>query len=270
VALPIPADAPVMKQISPLKWPTGSSARTAGRGLRRGAEARAADVAPAFDLRPISFADFLIYDGAMRRLILSLLALVAVAGCRGNNTSERPLPLAPGHLPEVPSGAASVSPGASGEVGVRWTAPADWKPQPPESAMRQAQYAIPAASGDPPGAEMVVYYFGPGQGGSVEDNVARWKGQLLAPDGSAAPARVAKTTVHGLSVTTIESEGTYSAAMMPGASEPKPGWAMWGAIVEGPQGNVFFKATGPQKSIAAAHSDFQKLLQSFAPQGERT
>jgi hypothetical protein len=207
----------------------------------------------------------------MRRLIPLLLALAAVAGCRGgNNTSERPLPLAPGHLPEVPSGAAGVSPGAGGETGVRWTAPAAWQQQPPESAMRKAQYAIPAASGDPPGAEMVVYYFGPDQGGSVDDNITRWKGQLLGPDGSPASARVAKSTVHGLSVTTIESEGTYSAAMMPGASAPKPGWAMWGAIVEGPRGNVFFKATGPQKTIAAARPDFKKLLESLAPEGERT
>ena len=43
--------------------------------------------------------------------------------------------------------------------GVKWTAPATWKTQPPKP-MRAATYAIPAAAGDKDGAELAVYYFG--------------------------------------------------------------------------------------------------------------
>jgi hypothetical protein len=73
--------------------------------------------------------------------------------------------------------------------------------------MRAATYIVPPAAGDPGGAECVAYYFGPGQGGSVEANVARWKGQFLGADGKVAAAKTGEKSVHGLKVTTIESAG---------------------------------------------------------------
>jgi hypothetical protein len=36
-----------------------------------------------------------------------------------------------------------------------------------------------------------------------------------------------------------------------------------GAIAEGPGGNVFFKLTGPDKTIAAEQSRFDQLLSSI-------
>jgi len=44
----------------------------------------------------------------------------------------------------------------------------------------------------------VVYFFGAGQGGSVEANLDRWKGQMLTPGGKPADAKIAKRTIHGL------------------------------------------------------------------------
>jgi hypothetical protein len=35
-----------------------------------------------------------------------------------------------------------------------------------------------------------------------------------------------------------------------------------GAIVEAPEGNVFFKLTGPAKTVQAARPAFDKMLQS--------
>jgi len=63
--------------------------------------------------------------------------------------------------------------------------------------MRAAQYTV----GD---AECVVYFFGPGQGGTVEANIARWSGQFAAPDGKPAAAKVTKSNVHGLPVTRMD------------------------------------------------------------------
>jgi hypothetical protein len=37
---------------------------------------------------------------------------------------------------------------------------------------------------------------------------------------------------------------------------------MLGAIVEAPEGNVFFKLTGPAKTVAAAEKQFEALLKS--------
>jgi len=40
--------------------------------------------------------------------------------------------------------------------------------------MRAATYTIVPAAGDTASAECVVYFFGAGQGGSVEANLDRW------------------------------------------------------------------------------------------------
>jgi len=60
---------------------------------------------------------------------------------------------------------------------------------------------------------------------------------------------VKELNVNGIKVTTIYLEGTYNAGMMMSAGGPKPGFAALGAIAEGNQGPVFFKMTGPEKTI---------------------
>jgi len=42
----------------------------------------------------------------------------------------------------------------------------------------------------------------------------------------------------------------------------KPNSRMRGAIVEAPEGLVFFKLTGPLNTVAAAENDFNSLLGS--------
>ena len=78
--------------------------------------------------------------------------------------------------------AASTPEGAAG--GVRWTVPAGWQ-APSERPMRVATYKIPAAAGTEDG-ECGVFFFGKGQGGSVEDNLARWRAQF-EPASTAKP-----------------------------------------------------------------------------------
>jgi hypothetical protein len=51
--------------------------------------------------------------------------------------------------------------------------------------------------------------------------------------------------------------------MMGNTSAPKSGYRMLGAIVEGPEGNVFFKLTGPAKTVATAQDEFQAMLKSL-------
>lgn len=151
--------------------------------------------------------------------------------------------------------------------GVKWTAPAAWKTQAPKP-MRAATYMIPAAAGDKDPGELAVYYFGPGQGGSADANIKRWVGQFQTPDGKPAEGRqkTAKKTINGLPVTTIDISGTYTGAAGPMATEKiiKPGYRLLGAIVEGPQGGVFFKFTGPAKTVAANQASFDKLLNTVS------
>src|SRR5213080_390657 len=75
---------------------------------------------------------------------------------------------------------------AESAAGLRWTAPAGWSSEAPRP-MRAATYSVPPAPGDRAGGEVVINYFGPGQGGSVDANIERWKSQMQGPDGKPAP-----------------------------------------------------------------------------------
>ena len=153
---------------------------------------------------------------------------------------------------------------AESAAGLKWTAPAGWKNE-GSRPMRAATYQIAPAPGDAEAPECAVYFFGPGQGGSVEANIDRWKTQMLASNGKPADANIQKRTIHGLNVTTIESSGDYTGMGGPTAKSKsaQPGYRLLGAIIEGPGGNLFIKLTGPAKTIAANQQKFAQLLNSF-------
>jgi hypothetical protein len=144
---------------------------------------------------------------------------------------------------------------------VRWTMPATWKAE-EQRPMRLATYKVA------PDSECGVYYFGSGQGGSVEANLDRWIGQFLQADGkpSKDAAHVAKRSVHGLPVTTVDVSGAYTGMggpTAPTASPAVPGYRLLGAIVEGPQGSIFFKLVGPAKTMAANQAAFDQMIGSL-------
>ena len=154
---------------------------------------------------------------------------------------------------------------ADSVAGLKWTVPVGWKTESGTRPMRAATYTVAPTAGDTASAECVVYFFGAGQGGSVQANLDRWNGQLLASDGKPTEAKIAKRTIHGLAVTTIDASGDYTGMGGPMASS-KPvqhHYRLLGAIVEGPGGNVFIKFTGPAKTIAANQAAFEQLVNSF-------
>jgi hypothetical protein len=124
--------------------------------------------------------------------------------------------------------------------------------------MRAATYSVPPATGEHDPAECGVYFFGAGQGGSAEANIARWKGQFTQA-GKPADAQVKKRSIHGLPVTVIDVSGDYSGM----GGQKSSGYRLLGAIIEGPGGNIFVKFAGPAKTVAANQSKFEQLLGSF-------
>ena len=157
-------------------------------------------------------------------------------------------------------------PGApSSAGGVKWVVPSRWTAD-AARPMRVATYKIPAAAGDPEAGECGIYFFGPGQGGTVQANLDRWIGQFETPDGKpAAAGKPQKQTVNGLQVSTIDVSGTYTGAGGPMAASKssKPGFRLLGAVVEGSQAPIFFKLAGPKKTMAAAEAEFQALVKSI-------
>ena len=163
------------------------------------------------------------------------------------------------------------APAASGEArtgaaaGVAWTVPARWQVQPPRT-MRVATYLIPKAEGDEEPGECAVFFFGQGQGGSVELNLQRWRDQFETVSGGPPTPAQRQSAINGISVTAVSLAGTYLASMGPmfqSGAVKKPGYKMLGAIVEAPEGNVFLKLTGPEETVMGAEGEFQDLLNSL-------
>jgi hypothetical protein len=76
---------------------------------------------------------------------------------------------------------------AESSAGLKWTAPAGWTSK-GAAPMRAPTYTVQDA-------ECVVYFFGEGQGGSPEANIARWKGQFTV-NGRRRPHPNGSRTAH--------------------------------------------------------------------------
>jgi len=161
--------------------------------------------------------------------------------------------------PPTPSGAPSAG-------GLTWDAPEEpLTREAPSSPMRKAQYAIRPEDPSGSAAQLTVFYFGPGQGGSVQDNLDRWV-QQVDPPGDTPPedaAEVTRDEVRGMPVSLVTSVGTF--AGLDGV--PHDDWRLLGAIIEGPEGPVFFKLTGPKALVDRGESAFRALVQSLRPAG---
>jgi len=175
--------------------------------------------------------------------------------------------MTPSHAEDGASASPAAATAEGGSVlvaGISFAAPPSWRREPPSSSMRAAQFAIPGGGNEKDGS-VVVYYFGTGQGGGVDENVKRWQGQFSDPSGTPPVPSVTRTESHGLKVTIVTVKGTYASGMPMGPSTPEPGFALWGAIIENPQGSVFVKATGPAALIAREQPRFEALLASLRP-----
>lgn len=213
---------------------------------------------------------------------VSLFGIAAACGNGGEQSgSQSPEPPAD-PPPLVAAPAVAESPGAPGPpgaapvnaqeqsttgaaAGVAWTVPPRWEVQPPRT-MRMATYLIPKDAEDDEPGECAVFYFGRGQGGSVDLNLQRWRDQFESDSGGQPSLAQRKSTINGLAVTTVSLAGTYLASMGPmfqSGAVRKPGYRMLGAIIEAPEGNVFVKLTGPEKTVLSADGEFQAFLNSL-------
>ena len=156
----------------------------------------------------------------------------------------------------------SVALWADTAAGIHWTTPPTWKAQ-AARPMRVATYTVPKAAVDSEDGECAIFFFGPGQGGAVDLNLKRWISQF---EGGEKTAKTGKRTIHGLNVTTVDISGAYGGMGGPMAQTKsvKQNYRLLGAIVEAPEGNVFFKLTGPVKTVVANQPKFDALLNSVA------
>ena len=139
-------------------------------------------------------------------------------------------------------------------------APKGWVAQQPSSSMRVAQYGLPGPAGE---ATLGIFFFGPGQGGSVEANIERWFGQFKQEDGQPAQGRRWTRQVGDIEITGVDVSGTFSAGMGMGDTTPQVGYRMLGAIAVHRSGTVFFKMTGPAQTVGQWAASFDEFLGSL-------
>jgi hypothetical protein len=139
-------------------------------------------------------------------------------------------------------------------MGVSFPLPAGWIGKPPSNSMRLAEADVPGPAGDATKACLVVFSTA---GGSVDDNIARWAGQVRDPKGQPVAATPQKRTVAGLPVTVVEMTGSYAGM---GGGEPQANYTLRAAIVEAPAGLIFIKMTGPAEQMSANAPAFNAMV----------
>jgi hypothetical protein len=188
---------------------------------------------------------------------------------------KEPAPIAAAHPPAKPSPAVKPSPGAGASTSpaakpaspsLAFQAQPGWKTEAPSSAMRKAQYSLPHAETDTEDANLIVYYFGSGGGGSKEANIERWAGQFTQPDGRDSAEALESSTrkVNGLDVYDVELAGTYVAETAPGSGVRvnKDGWHMLASIIDTPHGAYYVKLVGPNATIAHWATSYRAFVSS--------
>ena len=143
--------------------------------------------------------------------------------------------------------------------------PAQWIEQKPSSSMRLAQFRVPGdkSEGD---AELVLYYFGQGQGGSAEANIARWRSQFSNPGGGAVEPRITTMKVNDMAVTVVELRGDYARSVGMGqAGTAAPDQILLASIVEAPRGNVYVQLHGPAVIVLTQREAYLDFVKGITP-----
>jgi len=191
-----------------------------------------------------------------RRFMLVVLVPFFIVACTKKEPPQPQKPPESADLSRVHGGSI-----LNAVAGLKWSIPSNWNVLPPRQ-MRVATYGVPIVGAENEPTECGIFYFGADAGGSVDANIERWEGQF---ETSSKPSRASKE-VNGLPVTVVQIAGAY---LSPGgpmmqSQGKKEDFRLLGAIVSGPEGPVFFKLTGPSKSVAAVEKDFTAMINSLA------
>ncbi len=150
-------------------------------------------------------------------------------------------------------------------AGLHWSVPVEWERVQSDSTMRAAEFRIPHQEGGEGEAQAIWYHFGPGQGGTVEENIARWATFVRDADGNPTIPDIATMKINGIRTTLVAMEGTYRDGLPGQTYVERPGYAFYGAIFEGRQGNVFIRLTGPVDVVNSLLGQWQQLFQGTRP-----
>jgi hypothetical protein len=197
------------------------------------------------------------------------LAAVSLAGC-GCSQDETPAPATspavvpaespttlPSQRPARAEWKPSDDPKLAHFMGLVAPKPATWIEHPPSGLGRVANYTVPGRDGSE-AAHVVVYYFGPRQGGDIESNIERWQYQFRSgPDGTPPDPIVENFEVDGMPVTLVELAGEW---MKMGQSGYTKDQLFIAAIVESTEGSVFIRFAGQTATVEENRQAFRQMV----------
>lgn len=144
---------------------------------------------------------------------------------------------------------------------VRLTSPEGWKRKAPRSEFIQAEFALPRSEGDAADGRLTVTT----AGGSVEDNVSRWRGQFSQQLDKESQEQL---KVQDVEVTLVDFTGTYNDQRGNLAQlAESPNYRMLGAIFSVDGALHFIKLYGPEQTVAAHAEEFRGFVQSLQLEG---
>jgi hypothetical protein len=150
---------------------------------------------------------------------------------------------------------------------LQFTVPAAWLAESPETSARAAQWLVPvpeSSAVDP--VQVVVFFFGPGVGGTVKQTIEGWAATITSPSPPSSPPPQKRTT-GGHAISEVLLTGTYTEPGLEPGLPPAahPGYALWGAVLENGGGNLYWRATGPAAQVAALAPVLDRMLDSVKP-----
>jgi len=136
------------------------------------------------------------------------------------------------------------------------TAPESWPQKAPQSSFTAAEFVLPGVEGPETAGRLTLSM----AGGSVADNIERWKGQF---GGTLRDSKQETLSVSGLSVTLVDLAGDFNDQRGPYAPAVKRAeHRMIAAII--PVGGElhFVKAVGPCRTIDAHVEEIRAFIQT--------
>ena len=142
--------------------------------------------------------------------------------------------------------------------------PSEFKSVPPQSRILDHEFQASEGEGDDVQTARVTMM---ASGGGVGPNIKRWQGQFAGGDPQAKKTEVIKVgqwTIH-----LVDNHGSFAERMGGGPFSggkviKRENWGMTGAILEHPQGRLYFvKMIGPHSVVKSNRDAFVKMIQSM-------
>ncbi|VTS04178.1 hypothetical protein [Tuwongella immobilis] len=144
--------------------------------------------------------------------------------------------------------------------------PKEWKAEKPANRLRDYQYRLPKAEGEPFDGEVTIL---PNVRGSVEQNMLRWREQFIPPANQTLESisKMESFQVGKAKVSQMEVNGTWVFKERPfdpkSKEEQRANYSVIWVIFETPNANFQIRMSGPAATVKRYRAGFDQWLRGF-------